>query len=252
MTESIHLLTGAYAVDALDGDERAEFEGHLTGCDDCREELRGLTETAARLAGAEAVVPPAGLKTSVLSQIDSVRQLPPLTPPESAADEAIAPVVELRPRRTSRLLSVAAVVLAVAAVSLSLLLAQARSKNTELSAQAQSVAQVLTAADAHTVTSEFAGGGRGAVTVSATQGSAVLVATALPSPPSGQTYEMWFIDADGKARAAGTFVPGPNGSAALPLTGSPAGSAAVGVTVEPTGGSTQPTTKPILAVQTGP
>ena len=33
--------------------------------------------------------------------------------------------------------------------------------------------------------------------------AAVLVTTALPSPPSGQTYEMWFIDADGKARAAG-------------------------------------------------
>jgi len=243
MTESIHLLTGAYAVDALDGDERSEFESHLTGCDDCRQELRGMTETAALLAQAEAVVPPAALKAAVLSRIDSVRQLPPVE---------VAPVVALRTRRTNRLLAVAAAVLAVAAASLSLLLAQARSNNSELSAQAQSVARVLTAADAHTVTSEFAGGGRGAVTVSATQGSAVLVATALPSPPSGQTYEMWFIDADGKARAAGTFVPGPNGSAALPLTGSPAGSAAVGVTVEPAGGSTQPTTKPILAVQTGP
>ena len=246
MTESIHLLTGAYAVDALDEDERANFEGHLNGCDDCRQELRGLTETAARLAEAEAVVPPAALKAAVLGQIDSVRQLPPSRP----ADEAGAPVVSLHGRRTNRLLAVAAVVLAVATASLSLLLAQARNQNTELSAQAQGVAKVLTAADAHTVTSEFAGGGRGAVTVSAAQEAAVLVTTALPSPPSGQTYEMWFIDAGGTARAAGTFAPDTSGSAALSLTGSPAGSALVGVTVEPAGGSTQPTTKPILAVQT--
>ena len=68
MTESIHLLTGAYAVDALDPDERAEFEGHLDGCADCRDELTGLIETAARLGSAAAITPPASLKAAVLGQ----------------------------------------------------------------------------------------------------------------------------------------------------------------------------------------
>ena len=36
----IHALSGAYAVDALDDDERAEFEKHLAVCPECRAEVR--------------------------------------------------------------------------------------------------------------------------------------------------------------------------------------------------------------------
>ena len=32
----LHLLSGAYAVDALDDLERARFEAHLRTCADCR------------------------------------------------------------------------------------------------------------------------------------------------------------------------------------------------------------------------
>ena len=261
MNESIHLLTGAYAVDALDPDERAEFEGHLDGCADCRDELTGLIETAARLGSAAAITPPASLKAAVLGQIDSVRQLPPLVAEASdaavsrgsaSAGEAgsprIAPVIPLGVRRTNRILAVAAAFLGLAAASLGVLLASSHARSDELAARTQSVALVLTAPDAKTVTGDIAGGGRGAVIVSTGQGAAVLVATALPSPPSGRTYEMWFIDAAGKAQPAGTFVPDSSGSAAQRLTGTPEGSAVVGVTVEPAGGSSQPTTKPILAV----
>ena len=46
----LHLLTGSYALDALTGDEQADFEEHLDRCPACAEEVRGLRETAARLA----------------------------------------------------------------------------------------------------------------------------------------------------------------------------------------------------------
>ena len=38
----IHALSGAYAVDAVDDIERAEFERHLATCADCREEVAEL------------------------------------------------------------------------------------------------------------------------------------------------------------------------------------------------------------------
>jgi anti-sigma-K factor RskA len=73
----MHLLSGAYAVDALDPAEREEFEAHLAQCPDCAAEVRGLLDTAARLGSAEAVTPPTRLKASVLAQIATTRQLSP-------------------------------------------------------------------------------------------------------------------------------------------------------------------------------
>ncbi len=39
MTDDIHALSGAYAVDALDELERVQFEQHLAGCSACRAEV---------------------------------------------------------------------------------------------------------------------------------------------------------------------------------------------------------------------
>jgi hypothetical protein len=52
-----HGLVGAYALDALDEFERRQFENHLSSCETCSLELRGLTETTARLGGAMARAP---------------------------------------------------------------------------------------------------------------------------------------------------------------------------------------------------
>ena len=71
----LHLLTGSYALDALTDDERAEFEKHLDRCPSCAEEVRGLRETAARLAMATAVTPPPGMRQEVLAAAALTRQL---------------------------------------------------------------------------------------------------------------------------------------------------------------------------------
>ena len=65
----MHLLTGAYAADALDAGERDAFEVHLGTCDACRQEVAELTATTARLGSAEAVPPPPGLRARVLDEI---------------------------------------------------------------------------------------------------------------------------------------------------------------------------------------
>ena len=77
----IHALSGAYAVDALDDDERTEFERHLEVCPECRAEVRSFSETAALIAETGAEAPPASLRESVLSGIGSIRPLPPETTP---------------------------------------------------------------------------------------------------------------------------------------------------------------------------
>ncbi|MBU2075761.1 MAG: zf-HC2 domain-containing protein, partial [Actinobacteria bacterium] len=40
----VHALSGAYAVDALDDIERAQFERHLVECAECRAEVDSLRE----------------------------------------------------------------------------------------------------------------------------------------------------------------------------------------------------------------
>ena len=60
----IHALSGAYAVDALDDDEREQFEQHLAVCPECRAEVRSFSETAALIAETEAETPPPSLRDS--------------------------------------------------------------------------------------------------------------------------------------------------------------------------------------------
>ncbi len=67
LRHDLHTLTGAYALDAIDGTERERFEHHLNRCQSCGQEVRGLQETATRLALAVARVPPPGFKAAVLA-----------------------------------------------------------------------------------------------------------------------------------------------------------------------------------------
>ena len=56
----IHALSGAYAVDALDDIERAQFERHLAECPACTSEVASLREAAALLAETTMTTPSAG------------------------------------------------------------------------------------------------------------------------------------------------------------------------------------------------
>ena len=58
MSEDIHALSGAYAVDALDDVERARFERHLAGCPACRAEVDGLASAASELSVLTEAAPP--------------------------------------------------------------------------------------------------------------------------------------------------------------------------------------------------
>ena len=63
MSADIHGLSGAYAVDALDSDERAAFEEHLAQCPECQAEVASLREAATQLATTTETQPPASLRS---------------------------------------------------------------------------------------------------------------------------------------------------------------------------------------------
>ena len=84
MSDDIHALSGAYAVDALDDVERARFERHLAGCSACQAEVESLVAAASELSVPTETAPPPSLRAKVLVDISTVRPLPPLPVPHTA------------------------------------------------------------------------------------------------------------------------------------------------------------------------
>src|SRR5213596_2235795 len=111
MRDDLHVLTGSYALDAVSDAEREEFERHLQHCPTCEAEVRGLRETAARLALACAMTAPARMEQQVLAATYRTRQLPPL--PADRPRRAL-PRRRAFPRRVAVLAAAASVAAAVA------------------------------------------------------------------------------------------------------------------------------------------
>jgi anti-sigma factor RsiW len=225
--DTIHELTAAYALDALDEREEREYEAHLARCPSCREELASFTETATSLAyGVESPAPPPDLRDRILERARAERPN----------------VVPLRPAWRSWTAAAAAVA-ACAAIGLGIWAATlSRSLDRERSAKEQQAGVVSILSDP--AARRFAlSGSHGTLVVSRTGAGALLVSNLRPAP-SGKTWEAWVIQ--GKTpRRAGTF------SEAKPfkLTRPVPQGAVVAVTLERRGGVDAPTSKPVTAAQ---
>src|SRR5258707_1841392 len=99
MRDDLHVLSGSYALDAVSEAEREEFERHLHHCPTCEAEVRGLRETAARLALACAMTAPARMEQQVLAATYRTRQLPPLLAGRSRPERRRVQVKRALPRR---------------------------------------------------------------------------------------------------------------------------------------------------------
>jgi anti-sigma-K factor RskA len=235
----IHALSGAYAVDALDDRERAQFDKHLAACAECRAEVQSFRETAALMSMMEAEeAPPATLRASVLAGISQVRPFPPETP-EITSPEPVSTVVTLRRRMLPTLVAAAAVLV--------LVMAGAFAWHPWTSGSETSVAdQVLNAPDAVKII-EKVPGGSGELTLvrSASLKRAVMVGHDVPEPPSGKTYQLWLKQPGQGMVSAGLM---PDSDRATVLTGDAATATAAAVSVEPDTGSAHPTTGNVVAV----
>jgi anti-sigma-K factor RskA len=241
----LHLLTGSYALDALNETERAEVEEHLARCPSCAEEVRGLRETATRLAMAATISPPPGMRARVLGAAPRARQLPPPgRNPLAAAGR--------RTRRWFRPVSraglTAAVVTLAAAVAF-LLVAQFSTSRQLHQAQASNgaIAAVLAAPDARIESVPGTTGGTVTAVMSLRQREAVVTAD-LPALPGTRVYQLWVMAAAGSARSAGLLTSNRPGSPPTLLADGVLPGDRLGVTVEPAGGTAQPTTTPVVVM----
>jgi anti-sigma factor RsiW len=247
----IHALSGAYAIDALDDIERAQFERHLAECAECRAEVDSLREASAMLAETTALEPPADLRSRLLADIRTVRPLPPVAPtPEEATEDAPeepaasatagpGKVTPLRPgRRFLRGLVAAAAVVAALGAG-----AAVWHPWTDETSQAPTAAQrVQNAPDAVRVSQAVEGGGRATVWASKSLNRVVVQTRGLPPLPEGKTYEMWLQDSRDGMVPAGLM---DADDATVVLEGDVANALAAGITVEPAAGSRVPTTDPV-------
>ncbi|MFB7586980.1 anti-sigma factor domain-containing protein [Streptomyces sp. NPDC056169] len=240
-----HMLTGAYALDALDPEERGAVRLHLAGCPSCAQEVEEFSETVARLGLAVAASPTASLRAGVMERIATVRQEPPPT---------TSPVRAPRGRRGLQLWSrwalaaclAGAVALGGVAVRQYERAGEARQETERARAANDAVAEVLAAPDARVSTSRLGGGAVGTVVVSASLDRAVFAASGMAPPPAGKVYQLWYDDG-GTMRPAGLMDPGATAEATL-LDGPVDGAAGMGVTVEPAGGSPRPTSDPVAVL----
>jgi len=222
MTPDIHTLSGAYALDAIESDERAAFEAHLAECESCRDEVDALRVAAVSLV--EPMTPPPGLRARVLAAAEQTPQLPPLVD---------RPAHVVRRRWLPRLLVAAAALVVAAGVGVAL------STNDEPSGL--TAADVFDAPDAQEQTVAVEGGEL-RVAASDHLGRIAVDASDLPALPSDRDYQLWLVR-DGEATSLSVLEDDVTTAVSeTPDTG------VLAMTEEPAGGSDQPTSEPIVTL----
>jgi anti-sigma-K factor RskA len=231
----LHDLAAAYALDALDKEQRALFEEHLAVCDTCRRQVDEAWAVLAELGDLGAVTPPPARRRPVMERIAVTGQESP-----DADRASLHPVPDLpaevapTPRRRTRW--VAAVAIAAVAVVGALLLVDTGTD----------VVDVLAAPDAVTVPVESEAVPDGVLVFSPELGRGVFTAGSLPAVAEDETYQLWLIEGE-TPTPAGLFVPDDDGEVEVLIDGEVAAGQVLGLTVEPSGGSESPTGEILVA-----
>ncbi len=184
-TRELHELLGAYALDAVDGDERAQVEEWLERSPEGHVELAGLREAAAHLSHTALVAPP-----EVWARIEA-----------ALAEEPPPLVLPLRRRRTALRVTagLAAASVAAAAITAIVLSDKMARQDDRLAAVTRSMehegmrrAAIAAMADprARTLYLEAADGAA-ATLVTLPDGEGFLMSAELPRLPRGRTYQLW-------------------------------------------------------------
>ena len=226
-----------YALGALEEPARSEVRAHLDrGCADCVGGVREARQWAFAMgASVEGSAPPRDLRRRVLAVTGASQRrwhwaAPWVGAAAAACIVAGAALYQARGLRTD--------------------LAATRTEAARNNAEAAALRQALDLIQAPDTREVTFGAGqpvppRGRVFVN--RSGVLLMASRLPAPPPGKTYEMWIIHA-GTPAPAGLFASDALGNAFhLYRTAAPAGAGdTVAVTLEAAGGVNAPTTTPVI------
>jgi anti-sigma-K factor RskA len=256
---------GAWVLGALPDDERDRFAAHLTGCQNCRQEVAELQMVADTLPlAAPQIAPPPELKQRIMAAVRA-EAAPATAAPEAGAGRLAAPRPEDEPapyaaraptpppaparkERAKRdggwwrrpLLALRPIPAAVAAA---VLLALGVGAGVLLSGGGGESARTIQAS----VAAPSAPAARASLTVSGDR--ATLNVSGLPAAPSGRVYQVWVKPPGGDPVPTNALFGVRGGSASVQVPASVRGGDQVLVTDEPTGGSAKPTRPPVIVAQ---
>lgn len=208
--DDIQSLLGAYAIDAVDPDERILVEDHLPRCDRCRTEVDRHREVAGLLA-VEAEPIAEGVPATLWSRIETGID---------AGDGPAAPVVRLddhrRIRRVMYLAGSAAALLAlvvgfqasrISTLDSELAASDARVDQLEQAVAAAPYAEVARLAAANPDATRVSLAGDSGLVMTAIilpDGTGILVPESVRPLDAGHTYQLWAIQ-DGQVISAGVL-----------------------------------------------
>jgi anti-sigma-K factor RskA len=224
--DDIEELLGAYALDAVDPDERRQVEAYLETSPRARAEVDQHREVAALLAfgGADA---PSGLWDRIAS---SLEERAPEPGPE------LAKVMPMRPRERRWWIGGIAAAAAVAVIAV-LSVALVRSNESQTQGEAIAAAFNDAKGNAANRTVELkAPDGRTATAVIEPSGTAFIDGSTLPALPPDRIYQLWAVPSSGSPVSLGLLGGRPE-IAMFGVSGSPA---ALAISVESPGGAPQP------------
>lgn len=251
-------LLPAYALHAVNEDERAQIEEHLATCELHAEALE-FERVAARLpealSASEEREPPADLRARILEASRDVTPAattpaattPDATTPDATQDSGISwstdresgPVAVPSPpppRAQRESAGLSRFMPYAMAAALAVLVVGFVAFN-----------PLGGSDDVRTVRATADGGLTSTLVYNATEGEADVSFEGLPALDSQHAYQLWTIGPDAAPASAGLLVRADDGSAEQSLIGTFEDGTTFAITVEPAGGSEQPTTTPLIA-----
>jgi Anti-sigma-K factor rskA/Putative zinc-finger len=253
-----------YALEALEGQERAALEKHLSGCAACRLELEQLRGDGALLAlSATGPQPPLRARQRLLGAV--AREPRSAASPQNARKDVAPAFREPRPSWWGWMGWAATAAVVVFAASLwkensalkrdFFAMRNVVSQQTlELDAAQKFVETITNPEGQHftLVAGKTPPQPQGKAFYLKDRRSLVFLASNMPALPSQKAYELWLIPTQGAPIPAGLFRPDAHGSATITNPPLPAGTEAkaFAVTVENEAGSSTPT-MPIVMVGAG-